>query len=136
MHAHQISEAMLWWDEKAIKAKLAKAGYIPEIEQVIRLNKALYGLKQSPREWQQVVIKLLKSLGFKALLSDSAVYYSEATGLYIVTYVDDCLIIGSNKAKINALKDRIHSVYAIEDWGAAAFFLGVKILKDRPNRTL
>ena len=22
MHAHQISEAMLWWDEKAIKAKV------------------------------------------------------------------------------------------------------------------
>ena len=87
-------EAFYKQASSTIQELLAEMGYNPAIEQIIRLNKALYGLKQSPREWQQIVIKLLQGLGFKPLLSDSAVFYSEATGLFIVTYVDDCLIIG------------------------------------------
>jgi len=53
-----------------------------------------------------------------------------------VSYVDDCLIIGPGISKIQALKRQIHKAYAIEDRGPASFFLGVRIIRDRPNRTL
>ena len=120
----------------SIRKLLASLGYNPAIQQVIRLNKALYGLKQSPREWQQILVNLLQGFSFKPLLSDSAVYYSEALGLFIVTYVDDCLIIGPGIQKINLLKKKINRAYAIEDRGPASFFLSVRIIRDRSKRTL
>ena len=135
----EIPEGFKAFAEQAgpeIQRVLEISGYDSAIDQVIRLRKALYGLKQSPREWQQVAIELLKSLGFKPLLSDSAVYHSGSLGIFIVTYVDDWLIIGPDIAKIQGLKRKIHEVYAIEDRGPAGLFLGVQISRDRRKRTL
>ncbi|KAK2068884.1 hypothetical protein P8C59_003500 [Phyllachora maydis] len=49
---------------------------------------------------------------------------------------DDCLFIGPNIGYITDLKKRLNKVYAIEDLGPAAYFLGVQIIRDRPNRRL
>ena len=123
---------------REIQSLLRKYGYNPKAKgsQIILLGKALYGLKQAPREWQQLVIELLKKLGYKPLLSDSAVYYSPETGIFIPTHVDDCLLIGPSLASIKSLKKKIHSVYEIEDRGPAAFFLGVQIVRNRKKRRL
>ncbi|KAK2072815.1 hypothetical protein P8C59_007149 [Phyllachora maydis] len=56
--------------------------------------------------------------------------------LAIVTYIDNCLFIGPDIGYITDLKKRLNKVYAIEDLGPAAYFLGVQILRDRPNRRL
>jgi Reverse transcriptase (RNA-dependent DNA polymerase)/GAG-pre-integrase domain len=119
---------------------LAKAlralGWNPLKKQVILLNKALYGLKQGPREWQEALKALLKSLGFYPLISDPAIYYNPIKATFIVTYVDDCLIIGPNLGYINSLKKALNRGYPLEDRGPAAFFLGVQIIRDRPKRAL
>ncbi|KAK2070789.1 hypothetical protein P8C59_005258 [Phyllachora maydis] len=49
---------------------------------------------------------------------------------------DDCLFIGPDIGYITDLKKRLNKVYAIEDLGPAAYFLGVQIIRDRPNRRL
>jgi hypothetical protein len=121
---------------KKIKGYLKHCGYNPKENQIILLKKALYGLKQSPREWQKVVVLLLSSLGFRPLISDSAVYYNEDTSIFVVTYVDDCLLIGPNSTTIRELKEQIAKAYAIEDRGPVAFFLGIQIVRDRKNRCL
>ena len=115
-----------------LKAYGFKAGQ----EQVIRLKKSLYGLKQSPRVWQKAVVKLLSKQGYKPLIADSAVYYNLSTGIFLVTYVDDCLLIGPDLQAINALKKAIGKVYPIDDLGPAAYYLGVRIIRDRPNRLI
>ena len=118
-------------------AKLAaRYGFNPAENQIIYLNKALYGLKQSLRTWQTKLHDLLKNHGFEPLASDSAVYVSLKDQTFIITFVDDCLIIGPNKEFINSLKVRIGNTYAIEDRGPASYFLGVEIVRDRPNRRL
>ncbi|KAK2066183.1 hypothetical protein P8C59_000018 [Phyllachora maydis] len=99
---------------KAIYKLLLKYGYNPSTPNIIKLSKALYSLKQSPRE----------------------VFYNAKTCHFIVTYVDDCLFIGPNIGYITDLKKRLNKVYAIEDLGPAAYFLGVQIIRDRPNRRL
>ncbi|KAK2074914.1 hypothetical protein P8C59_009084 [Phyllachora maydis] len=121
---------------KAIYKLLLKYGYNPSTPNIIKLSKALYGLKQSPREWQDKLKILLKSLGYLPLISDPGVFYNAKTCHFIITYVDDCLFIGPNIGYITDLKKRLNKVYAIEDLGPAAYFLGVQIIRDRPNRRL
>ncbi|KAK2073376.1 hypothetical protein P8C59_007664 [Phyllachora maydis] len=121
---------------KAIYKLLLKYGYNPSTPNIIKLSKALYSLKQSLKEWQDKLKILLKSLGYLSLISDPGVFYNAKTCHFIVTYVDDCLSIGPNIGYITDLKKRLNKVYAIEDLGPAAYFLGVQIIRDRPNRRL
>ncbi|KAK2072225.1 hypothetical protein P8C59_006596 [Phyllachora maydis] len=121
---------------KAIYKLLLKYSYNPSTPNIIKLSKALYSLKQSPRKWQDKLKILLKSLGYLPLISDPGVFYNAKTCYFIVTYVDDCLFIGPNIGYITDLKKRLNKVYAIEDLGPAAYFLGVQIIRDRPNRRL
>ncbi|KAK2067445.1 hypothetical protein P8C59_001185 [Phyllachora maydis] len=74
---------------KAIYKLLLKYSYSPS-------TKALYGLKESPREWQDKLKILLKSLGYHPLISDLGVFYNAKTFPFIVTNKDDCLFIGPN----------------------------------------
>ncbi|KAK2073963.1 hypothetical protein P8C59_008200 [Phyllachora maydis] len=121
---------------KAIYKLLLKYGYNPSTPNIIKLSKALYSLKQSPREWQDKLKILLKSLGYLPLISDPGVFYNAKTCHFIVTYIDDCLFIGPDIGYITDLKKRLNKVYTIEDLGPAAYFLGVQIIRDRPNRRL
>ncbi|KAK2074168.1 hypothetical protein P8C59_008395 [Phyllachora maydis] len=109
---------------KAIYKLLLKYSYNPSTPNIIKLSKALYSLKQSPREWQNRLKILLKSLGYLPLISDLGVFYNAKTCHFIVTYIDDCLFIGPNIGYITDLKKRLNKVYAIEDLGPAAYFLG------------
>ncbi|KAK2070667.1 hypothetical protein P8C59_005144 [Phyllachora maydis] len=110
---------------KAIYKLLLKYGYNPSTPNIIKLSKALYGLKQSPREWQGKFKILLKSLGYLPLISDPGIFYNAKTCHFIVTYIDNCLFIGPNIGYITDLKKRLNKVYAIEDLGPAAYFLGM-----------
>ncbi|KAK2067486.1 hypothetical protein P8C59_001224 [Phyllachora maydis] len=120
---------------KAIYKLLLKYGYNPSTPNIIKLSKALYGLKQSPREWQDKLKILLKSLGYLPLISDPGVFYNTKTCHFIVTYIDDCLFIGPNIGYITDLKKRLDKVYAIEDLGPAAYFLGLSRSLNRPIKS-
>ncbi|KAK2073304.1 hypothetical protein P8C59_007593 [Phyllachora maydis] len=99
---------------KAIYKLLLKYGYNPSTPNIIKLSKALYGLKQSPREWQDKLKILLKSLGYLPLISDLGVFYNAKTYHFIVTYVDDCLFIGPNIGYITDLKKRLNKSHQLQ----------------------
>ncbi|KAK2071803.1 hypothetical protein P8C59_006198 [Phyllachora maydis] len=133
---YTVTYASTTASNKAIYKLLLKYGYNPSTPNIIKLSKALYSLKQSPREWQDKLKILLKSLGYLPLILDPGVFYNAKTCYFIVTYVDNCLFIGPDIGYITDLKKRLNKVYAIEDLGPAAYFLGVQIIRDRPNRRL
>ena len=89
------------------------------------LTKTLYGLKQSLKEWQLKLKTFLNELDFKPLVSDSAVFYNPDNGIFIMTFVDNCLSIGLNISEINAVKRKIVKEYITKDRSPAAYFLGV-----------
>ena len=72
--------------------------------QIIHLKKALYGLKQSPHVWQTKLQDLLKNLGYQPLTSDSAIYINPKEKLFIITFINNYIIIGPNIKNIKALK--------------------------------
>ncbi|KAK2068790.1 hypothetical protein P8C59_003411 [Phyllachora maydis] len=94
---------------KAIYKLLLKYSYNPSTPNIIKLSKALYNL---------------------------GVFYNTKTCHFIVTYIDNCLFIGPDIGYITDLKKRLNKVYTIEDLGPAAYFLGIQIIRDRPNRHL
>ncbi|KAK2070833.1 hypothetical protein P8C59_005300 [Phyllachora maydis] len=78
----------------------------------------------------------VEGLDYTVTYASTRVFYNAKTCYFIVIYIDDCLFIGPNIGYITDLKKRLNKVYAIEDLGPAAYFLGVQIIRDRPNRRL
>ncbi len=112
--------------EKPKIAKLfKKLGYNLFEKQIILFIKALYNLKQNLREWQLKFKTFLSELDFKPLVSDSAVFYNPDNGIFIVTFINDCLFIGLNINKINTVKRKIVKEYVIKDRSPATYFLRV-----------
>jgi reverse transcriptase-like protein len=105
-------------------------------EWACKLLKALYGLRQAPRLWQKLLATALQDLGFEACASDQCVYLNKETGILIITYVDDMLIIGKDKDKIRTLKKNLMKRFEIEDLGPAKYFVGVRITRDRKAGTI
>ncbi|KAG7000349.1 Retrovirus-related Pol polyprotein from transposon TNT [Fusarium oxysporum f. sp. conglutinans] len=93
-------------------------------EKICKLIKSLYGLKQAPRQWQKKLKETLESLDFRQATSDTAVYHNPTTGVIIITYVDDFLIMGSNKEAIQGYKARLGEIFTMTDLGPVSHFLG------------
>jgi hypothetical protein len=101
-------------------------------KKVCKLNKALYGLKQSSRLWAEHLTSNLKKLGFKQI--DPVVFKHE--DIYILTHVDDLLVIGPNKDKIARIYRDLAKTLTITDLEDCSYFLGIEILRNRQKRTL
>jgi len=75
---------------------------------------AMYGLVQAARQWFKHLSDVLVSLGFKQCESDPCLMYRvNENGLCIILmYVDDNLIVGSNKA-IDQVTEEIKNVFNV-----------------------
>ena len=103
---------------------------------VCLLNKGLYGLKQSGRLWALKVRTKLAKYGYRHLEADSSIYWNPKIGVYIVTYVDDFLIISPKMADINVARGQLKTEFEMKDLGPCHYFLGIQIIRDRPNRRI
>lgn len=101
---------------------------------VCKLLKALYGLKQAPRIWYETLARFLEELGYTALDSDMSVF--QGHGIIVAIYVDDLLIFGPDISKIRELKKALSAKFKMVDLGACSYYLGMKVERDRENRTL
>ncbi|KAJ4790150.1 polyprotein [Rhynchospora pubera] len=97
-------------------------------DHVFLLSKALYGLKQAPRAWFEKLSNTLQILGFSASQYDPSLFFKISQGqhMFILIYVDDILITGSNSDQINACISLLHSQFAIRDLGSIHYFLGIE----------
>jgi hypothetical protein len=86
---------------------------------VCRLKRALYGLKQAPRAWFQRFSSFLLQLGFLISKADSSlfVHHSAAGTVYLLLYVDDMVLTGSNPSLIKTLITRLSNEFAMKDLG-------------------
>jgi hypothetical protein len=103
-------------------------------KEVFRLKKALYGLKQAPRAWHKRLSKDLGEMGFKACRSDPALFLDSGGGdarAFIVTYVDDLLIICKSDERVREIKDELKERFKVHDLGEVNNFLGSEVKRDR-----
>ena len=104
-------------------------------DDVCLLQKTLYGLKQSPREWYKVLIQYLVDNGFRLLQSDVCVLVGLGN-MIIMVYVDDIQIIAPTMDQVFQVKKMLSSKFETKDLGPAAYFLGIRIERNRQKRTL
>ena len=55
---------------------------------------------------------------------------------FLVLYVDDILLMGSDKIALKEVKDWLSTQFSMKDLGEAAYILGIRIYRDRSNRLL
>ncbi|KAL0368431.1 UNVERIFIED_CONTAM: Retrovirus-related Pol polyprotein from transposon TNT 1-94 [Sesamum calycinum] len=100
-------------------------------KKVCRLVKSLYGLKQAPKQWHEKFDRTMLSNGFKINECDKCVYVKSTQHSFIIVclYVDDMLIMGSNRDIILTTKKMLTKHFDMKDMGLADVILGIKISK-------
>ena len=96
---------------------------------ICRLKKSLYGLKQAPRAWYQELHTSLLQLGFQQSKSDSSlfIYTCDGVTIFLLVYVDDLLITGSDSASISQIIKHLSTRFSLKDLGSLHYFLGVEV---------
>ena len=103
---------------------------------VLRLHQALYGLRISPILWQQEISQKLTYFGLNAVLEDPCLFINNKLALII--FVDDMLIIyhQTHRSEALELKNKLREAYELKELGEINKFIGIRIIRDRPNRKL
>jgi hypothetical protein len=71
-------------------------------------------------------------MNFEQLHSDPCIYKSKVEGdcFYIGVYVDDIVLAGKDKARIQEVKQMLASKFDIKDLGRLTYFLGMLVIQD------
>ena len=92
------------------------------------MNKSLYGLKQAGYNWFAKLQNRLLDCGFTQSDIDACVFFGK--GCIVLTYVDDCIIVGDSAERIEALITSLHGGtenFILQDEGLIDKYLGVSI---------
>ena len=103
---------------------------------VLLLQKALYGLKEAPLLWHREFTAKLEELGLFPVPGVNCLYTNN--WLTIIFYVDDFIAFYSSRHtyQMDRFEAQLLQNYEIRALGETNHFLGVRILRDRPNRKL
>jgi hypothetical protein len=96
---------------------------------VCRLHKSLYDLKQALRAWYTRLNDFLLSIGFRASKVDTSLFIFSVSAdiCYLLVYVDDILLTGSNSLLLQRLIQLLSSEFKLRDLGSVHYFLGIEV---------
>lgn len=96
-------------------------------EYVCLLHKSIYGLKQVPRAWFNKFSSYILEFGFVCNSGDPSlfVYQKGEAAMYLLLYVYDMVLIGSNKNLLDKLLQVLRKQFRRKDKGALSYFLGI-----------
>lgn len=99
---------------------------------IVKLNKSLYGLKNSPKCWNIKFNAVMLKEGFVRSNCDSCLYTkcNDSDQIYLLIYVDDVLIFGTNDCLVLQLKNVLNQVFKMKDLGFVSEFLGITITQN------
>ena len=103
---------------------------------LLKLEISLYGIKQASFNWYEKLKKDLEDRKYIASYIDPCIYLGY--GMIVLTYVDDCTIVGNNMKDIYSFVDllkNVHEKFALTDKGDLEKNLGVKIMQLDRKRT-
>lgn len=107
---------------------------------VCKQLKALYRLKQVPRLWYKRLFKfLLKKLGLSQINANHSIFVISIRihGPIISMFVDDIKVMEvKGSGYIERVKHELATVFKMIDIGPINFYLGLKVERNRQNKTL
>lgn len=95
-----------------------------------RLNKSLYGLKQSAKSWYEKLDETLTNYSFVRCDSDPCLYkHGNSICTYLVVHVDDIMIAGSSKTRIDNIITVLNHEFSLTNLGDIRCYLGVQVTR-------
>ncbi|KAJ3688843.1 hypothetical protein LUZ61_018007 [Rhynchospora tenuis] len=96
---------------------------------VCKLKKAIYGLKQTPRAWFSKLKTFLQSHHFNCSQADNSlfIFHKGQTLIYLLVYVDDIIVTGSDSQAIQQLMQSLNSQFSLKNLGRLNHFLGIEV---------
>ena len=100
------------------------------------LLRALYGLKQSPALWYKHLSQTLHELGLEQVPGVECLFVNEY--MIVFFFVDDIAIIFDRHYtnKVDEIQAKLFQIYEMRYLGEVEWFLGIRIIRDRPTRRL
>jgi len=95
---------------------------------VLSLNRTMYGTKQAAKAFWNQLLLCLQDMGFSRSHSDPCLYFkiSESGPIFILSWVDDLLIIGSSQ-NVSYTKTHLKQRFDCTDVGELTEYVGCKI---------
>ncbi|GBO02302.1 Copia protein [Araneus ventricosus] len=102
-------------------------GYNDNSGRVCKLLKSLYGLKQAPRQWFKPFTDFIIHLNFQQLNCEASIFVrrSKQSEIFIVLYVDDLLIAGSDDSEVGVVIQLLRNEFEMSKAEVANEFLGI-----------
>ncbi|GAU51364.1 hypothetical protein TSUD_383580 [Trifolium subterraneum] len=99
---------------------------------ICKLSKAIYGMKQAPRAWFDRLRTALLNWGFQNTKSDSSLFFLRGVDhtTFLLIYVDDIIITGSNDKFLEAFIKQLNIVFSLKDLGQLHYFLRIEVQRD------
>ena len=110
------------------------SGFVAQGESglVCKLRRFLYGLKQSPRALFSRFSSMVPEFGMIRSTIDHSVFYHHSSTrqcIYLIVYVDDIVITGSDQDGIQKLKQHLFNHFQTKDLGKLKYFLGIEVAR-------
>ncbi|CAI7905090.1 unnamed protein product, partial [Closterium sp. NIES-54] len=103
------------------------------------LRRPVYGLRQAPREWHDTLRTTLATLGFAPSTSDPSQFLRTDTSLppfYALVYVDNLVFATADTEALAHMKSKLQKRHTCTDLGELTSYLGLRITRDRAQRTI
>ncbi|CAI7900448.1 unnamed protein product [Closterium sp. NIES-54] len=103
------------------------------------LRRPVYGLRQAPREWHDTLRTTLAALGFAPSTADPSLFLrTDATlpPFYVLVYVDDLVFATADTEALAHVKSELQKRHTCTDLGELTSYLGLRITRDRAQRTI
>ncbi|CAI7932775.1 unnamed protein product [Closterium sp. NIES-54] len=103
------------------------------------LRRLVYGLRQAPREWHDTLRTTLATLGFAPSTADPSLFLRTETTLppfYVLVYVDDLVFVTADTEALAHVKSELQKRHTCTDLGELTSYLGLRITRDRAQRTI
>ncbi|CAI7871398.1 unnamed protein product [Closterium sp. NIES-54] len=103
------------------------------------LRRPVYGLRQAPREWHDMLRTTVDSLGFAPSTADPSLFlrtYATLPPFYVLVYVDDLVFATADTEALGHVKSELQKRHICTDLGELTSYLGLRITRDRAQRTI
>ncbi|CAI7886753.1 unnamed protein product [Closterium sp. NIES-54] len=103
------------------------------------LRRPVYGLRQAPCEWHDTLKMTLDALGFAPSTTDPSLFLRTDTTLppfYVLVYVDDLVFAIADTEALAHVKSELQKRHTCTDLGELTSYLGLRITRDRAQRTI
>ncbi|CAI7804792.1 unnamed protein product [Closterium sp. NIES-53] len=103
------------------------------------LRRPVYGLRQAPREWHDTLRTTLAALGFAPSTADPSLFLRTDAMLppfYVLVYVDNLVFATAGTEALAHVKSELQKRHTCTDLGELTSYLGLRITRDRAQRTI